>query len=636
LDVPGQTLGVVADLGQGAPWAAVWSASGDQLMVFSPEGMRVLHERGEAWTAGTLSPEIGSDAMSVPIYWLRSYDTLVRQDGLGHFRPGQVDLCSEISGRLAWDYSFGPARLAYSGQTDCCGSYVHLWDLDRAQLLGKIWVQAHSLQLTSGTIAFAALQNLTGVQLFAVPESDPSYQQPVGMLSDPNATAMAVSRAGDELVTISDYHVFRWDVASQNLLGTWQGRFPPDPVLATLQDGEALVLDHERAWFLRAGGRTEAVDFAGHDFLLGRTPPSGSKIVLQDARGGEFGLAVLDADDLQLTGEIELPVQLYDFQFAPDEHRLSAIACDGRVMEIDLGTGQIEFIQSPSWFGPISDLAFSPDGGLLAVASPGWPVRIWDPSGPHLIQELDPGGTLTQFSSDGNTLAVVSESGIALWDVAKGEEIWRVSDLPSHAESGFPFEALSFTPGGELLVADRDSLYYFDGESGTLLWRVALAAGRSARVLISDRGEVALINSYPNHVELRSGETGEFLHSFDTFRQQELAKAISPDLREVATARENEVRMWSIDTGEELRAFDPPYPWGFVTVVDYSADGTMLAIGTSDQVFLALPLRRQVHAILDAQSALVSAIEIGPNGDLVAVGSLDGTVRLWGVVAPEP
>lgn len=79
--------------------------------------------------------------------------------------------------------------------------------------------------------------------------------------------------------------------------------------------------------------------------------------------------------------------------------------------------------------------------------------------------------------------------------------------------------------------------------TGALLWQVAHAAGISGRVLISDQGEIVLVNSFPNHVDVRSGQTGEFGYSFDSFRQQELALAISPDLREVATAREDEIRM---------------------------------------------------------------------------------------------
>lgn len=636
LDDPSANLGVVAELGLGAPWAAVWSATGDQLRVLSPVGMQVLKKEGSVWTARGLFPEVGSDVMAVPIFWRIAHESLVRLDGLGHFRPAEVSLCSGVDGSVPWDFLFDPALLAYSAQTEWGGWQVNVRDLSSSALLGEYWVFPADLQLTSSASTVAVLQEGTGVWLFAIGPSGPTSHEPIGRLDDTNATAMAVSRSGHDAITISEYHVSRWDLSTQRLMETWEGKFPPNPVLAALKYGEPVIFDRQRAWILRSGGKSQLVEYEGHEFSLGRISQSGSRIVLQDAHDGEFSLVVLNASDMQLANEIRLPVPVHDFRFKLDDRKLSAIACDGRVAEIDLETGQIAFIQGLSWSGPVSDLAFSPDGGLLAVASPGWPVRLWDWAGQHLIEELDPGGALLQFGPAGNSLAVASEHDIALWDLAQGTEIWRVVDPPSHAEAGFPFEALRFTPEGDILVSDRESLYRIDGESGALLWQVAHAAGISARVLISDQGEIVLVNSYPNQVDIRSGQTGEFRYSFSSFRQQELALAISPDLREVATASEDEIRMWAIETGEELRALDAPSSWGLVTAMAYSADGTLLAIGTSGGLALAQPLKGRVHAILDEQTELISAIDFSPTGDLLAAGSLDGSVRLWGAVPASP
>jgi WD40 repeat protein len=109
----------------------------------------------------------------------------------------------------------------------------------------------------------------------------------------------------------------------------------------------------------------------------------------------------------------------------------------------------------------VSDLEFSPDGSLLAVATTGFsePVRLWDVHGArirHTLARADDDHVVTgvEFSPDGQTLATLSAdkdaepgsgSGTAFltrWDVASGRRLKGPARISTH--------------GGDVLLASPD------------------------------------------------------------------------------------------------------------------------------------------------------------------------------------
>jgi len=104
--------------------------------------------------------------------------------------------------------------------------------------------------------------------------------------------------------------------------------------------------------------------------------------------------------------------------------------------------------------GPVSGVAFSRDGRLLATASNDHTVRLWDPATGEPLRTLT-GHTGpiwgVAFSPDGHTLATASEDKtVRLWDPDTGQ---RLRTLTGHT----PVWGVAFSPDWRLLATASSS-----------------------------------------------------------------------------------------------------------------------------------------------------------------------------------
>jgi WD40 repeat protein/class 3 adenylate cyclase len=275
--------------------------------------------------------------------------------------------------------------------------------------------------------------------------------------------------------------------------------------------------------------------------------------------------------------------------------------------------------------GPVSDVAFSRDGKLIASIGEQGGTRLWDartrrPVGAPLGQSGDavafgPGTLLASGSSTAGT--------VQLWDA-------RIRRAQGEFDAGSSITDLAFNPAGTLLavVTDRGVLVWdldgqrlvrgrFTGPTNRPATAVAFSAdGRQLAVAFADTARVWNVRTRAR-VDVSSRSNIESL-------------AFSANGSTLAAARVNDpLALWDL-----RRPSAPPRVLanvGEALSVAYSSDGRRLAAGTAQGPVMLLDARtlRPLPVSLEGHTGPVRSVAFSPTGPLLASASDDETVILW-------
>jgi WD40 repeat protein len=466
----------------------------------------------------------------------------------------------------------------------------------------------------------------------------------------PDGARLATTGNPDEVFgsaeSKTERHAFVWDtetgdrevVLSGHREGVWEVHFSPDGSrLATAsEDGTAAIWDGD------TGERMFVLRGHAHGQLLASFSADGSKLLTTDLAGA---VRLWDAR----TGKLEREFSnsgICGGGLSPDGSLVAGEACEelGTGLVVDAHTGE-RILKLKGHTSPLLDMAFSPDGSLIATGSVDGSARIWAAgTGRKLLTLEGHGGWVfgVDFDPAGEVVATAGEDGTArLWDATSGRELLVLS-----GHTGI-IRDVDFSPDGRRLATSS-------GDGTVRVWDVGPQGSREQATLAgpdvtpsvaySPDGRWIATASYDGRARLWNAATGRRIVTFSG-GDASSDVALAPDGKTLATAGfsvSGTPILWDTASGKIQRILGGPKGW--TGSVAFSPDGTRIATGlggTDEGSGQVLLWEMATGRLIDSFGELkpgdhpIVDLAFSRDGKLLAAASFDGTARVWILASGE-
>jgi len=228
----------------------------------------------------------------------------------------------------------------------------------------------------------------------------------------------------------------------------------------------------------------------------------------------------------------------------------------------------------------VVSVAVSPDGTEIAAGGQDAVVRRWSLATGTALPPLT-GATAAinavAYRPDGSQVAAASDDGqVYVWALPGGT---LAGILPGHTSY---VTSLAFTPDASVIAAggEDDTIRLWAAQDGIALATLEGHSSTVSAVAFSPDGRTLASTGADHTVRLWNLLSASALRTLEGHTENVTSLAFSPDGRLLASGaggiEDNTVRLWEVPSGALLHTLNPPGP---VNAVAFSPDGTALAMG---------------------------------------------------------
>lgn len=285
--------------------------------------------------------------------------------------------------------------------------------------------------------------------------------------------------------------------------------------------------------------------------------------------------------------------------------------------------------------GWVENLAFSPDGRLLATASFDGTVRVWNAADGQPERVFNGGSGqvwAVRFSPDGRRLAAGGRNQIWIWDVATGEVLlrWKTRD-----EDIDDVLRLDFSRDDRLVTTSHGArVRVWDAASGKELYSKQVHQNFSLGVVFSPDGRQFATTGGDGLACIWESADGKPVLTLAGHAGSVTDVRFSPDGRRLVTGgSDGTAHVWDAVGGKLQTTFAGH--GGFIRCVAFSPDGSQVASVGEDRVVRIWDATFGTEVSLLAHGVRVESLAFSPDGGSIALGDVGGRVRVWKLVSPN-
>ncbi len=236
-------------------------------------------------------------------------------------------------------------------------------------------------------------------------------------------------------------------------------------------------LDHDRAatvWDMRVGGDPLAIFSAFSNWSAVAFSADDQRIAV----GGEDKtlrvLTLATGDETVFKGHTN-PIS--GVAFSPDGRLIATSSADGQIGIWNVTAGTVAFLKVPGGSAALSGVAFSPNGRIVISGSVDGTVKVWETNAGILLKTLITGHPVTSiaYSPTGALIAATFVDGsMRLWD-AKSYKLLAVFPVKNATQSAV---SVAFNPAGTLVAvgAADAAIRIYDPKGLTLVTTLSTTA----------------------------------------------------------------------------------------------------------------------------------------------------------------